>query len=91
MAPPRLRAPSTTIEGISASWHGRDCATAIPATTSSAPATASAVTCSSRISAPSASAPNGMIIEMKETVTVGSSRSRTVIVTNVKAVPNTAR
>ena len=64
---------------------------AIPATTSSAPPTASAVTGSSRNSAPSASAPNGMIIEMNETVTAGSSRSSTVSVTNVKPVPNAAR
>ena len=68
-----------------------NCATAIPATTSSAPPTASAVTCSSRTSAPSASAPNGMIIEMNETVTAGSSRSSTVSVTNVKPVPSAAR
>ncbi len=68
-----------------------NCATPIPATTSSAPATARTVTTSSRISAPSASAPNGMIIEMKETVTVGNSRIRTVSVTNVKPVPSTAR
>src|SRR4051794_557635 len=56
------------------------CATAIMATTSSAPKTAGTVTVSSRKIAPSASAPNGITIEMDETVTAGSSRSRTVSV-----------
>jgi hypothetical protein len=66
-------------------------ATPIPAATSAAPATAAAVIASSRRSAPNASAPNGMRSEMNDVVTAGSSRSSTVSVTNVNAVPSADR